>query len=339
MKLTYKDTDSFLKRVPDNIKGVLVYGPDEGQVRERIRTISLQIVSDLSDPFNVVDLMSGEASENSARISDEMNSMSLMGGRKLMKINGADKGLKSPIENAVKDYDGNNFLVVEGGDLSPSSPVRKLFESEKNLASLACYVQDERSLSSSIPQILSKLGKSIDRDAVQYLSSCLIGDSGSVNSQLEKLAIYAGDNRQITLDDAKACVVDSSDISLEKIVQKAAGGNVIGLEKDLTKSFAEGISAVAILRVSQNYFKKLHFVKSQIEERTDMDSALKSLRPPLFFKDKPVFIGHLNKWSSKRIMSAINGLIKAETLCKKTGYPAETVCSHTLHSIAKLAKR
>jgi len=339
MKLTYKNTDAFLKEIPSDIKGVLVYGPDEGQVREKVRILAKQIVEDLNDPFNVVDLTSGEALDNPARISDEMNSFSMMGGRKLMKINGADKGLKSPIESAFDGYDGNNFLIIEGRDLNPSSPIRKIFESGKNLAALACYVQDEKSLSYAIPQAISKAGKMIDRDAVQYLSSCLVGDSGSVSSQLDKLIIYAGDERQITLEDAKACVVDSSDISLERIVQKAASGNMMALEKDLLKSFDEGISAVAILRVSQNYFKKLHLVKSQIEEGTNTDTALKSLRPPLFFKDKPVFMGHLNKWSSKKIMSAINGLIKAETLCKKTGYPAETVCSHTLHSIAKIAKR
>ncbi|MCT4574759.1 MAG: DNA polymerase III subunit delta [Alphaproteobacteria bacterium] len=339
MKLDYKNTDSFLKSIPANIKAVLVYGPDEGQVREKIHTISKLIVEDLSDPFNVVDITSSEACDSGARISDEMNSMSLMGGRKLIRIGGADKSLKSSIENALADYDGDNFLIIEGKELSPSSPVRKMFETSKNMASLACYIQDERNLSYSIPKIMSKLGKTLERDAVQYLSSCLVGDSGSVSSQLEKLAIYAGDNKLITLEDAKACIIDSSDVSIEKIAQKAAGGDFSGLEKDLAKSFAEGITSVAVLRVSQNYFKKLHLVKSQIEEGKAVDEALKSLRPPLFFKDKPVFLGHLNKWSSKRIMSAINGLIKAETLCKKTGYPTEIVCSHTLHSIAKIARR
>jgi DNA polymerase-3 subunit delta len=204
MKLDYKNTDSFLKNVPETIKGVLIYGPDEGQVRERTLMISKQIVEDINDPFNMLELTVKEAIDNTARISDEMNSISLMGGRKLLRINGADKGLKSPIDNAITEYNGENFLIIAGGELAPSSPIRKLFEKEKNLASLACYVQDERSLSYSIPQTLRKQGKNIERDAIQYLSSCLVGDSGSVNSQLEKLVIYVGDNQNITLEDAKA---------------------------------------------------------------------------------------------------------------------------------------
>jgi len=339
MKLTYKTIDSFVKKVPNDIKGVLVYGPDEGQIREKIALIATQIVPDLNDPFNVIDINSSEAMDKPSRISDEMNSLSLLGDRKLIKISGDNKSLVNSLKNAFEGYDGNNFLIIEGGDLSPSSPVRKLFESEKNLASLPCYNLDERGLSMLIPSTIAKYGKTIDRDAIQYLSSCLVGDSGSVSSALEKLAIYAGDNAHITLDDARACVIDSSDISLEQIASFAANGKRVELERVLAKSFAEDVSPITILRISQTYFNKLHLVKRQIEEDgVGVETAIGSVRPPIFFKDKPIFTQNVNKWTTKRIAAAMGGLIKAETLCKKTGYPANTVCSYTLHSIAKMVR-
>ena len=56
MKIGYKDIDYFIKSPPNHIKAVLIYGPDQGLVKERSELIGKTVVPDLNDPFLVKDL-------------------------------------------------------------------------------------------------------------------------------------------------------------------------------------------------------------------------------------------------------------------------------------------
>jgi len=51
MKITGTRIDKFLASPPDNIKGVLFFGPDRGLVKERSELLARQYVSDPNDVF------------------------------------------------------------------------------------------------------------------------------------------------------------------------------------------------------------------------------------------------------------------------------------------------
>ncbi len=71
---------AFIK-CPDKSRRVfLVYGQDEGLVRERAKSICLTAVDSLDDPFCYVEMTQGQVSEDPARLSDELGAISMMGG-------------------------------------------------------------------------------------------------------------------------------------------------------------------------------------------------------------------------------------------------------------------
>ena len=53
MKLTFREIEPFVKKPNPAARVVLIYGPDDGLMRERSKMISQSIVKDLNDPFNV----------------------------------------------------------------------------------------------------------------------------------------------------------------------------------------------------------------------------------------------------------------------------------------------
>ena len=61
-----------LTKLNDQYSGVLIYGPDEGLVRERAHRISKQVVEDLSDPFNVVRPSLSQVIEEPSILLDEL---------------------------------------------------------------------------------------------------------------------------------------------------------------------------------------------------------------------------------------------------------------------------
>jgi hypothetical protein len=71
----------------------LVFGPDAGLVQERAETLMKSVVPDLTDPFNVADLERGRAAGRSGAAGDEAAAISMMGGRRVVRVRGAGNDL------------------------------------------------------------------------------------------------------------------------------------------------------------------------------------------------------------------------------------------------------
>ena len=90
MKIPFRDIEPFVKSPNPAIRAILVYGPDSGLMRERATIMAKTIVPDLTDPFNVALLSPDILKDDPARLTDEANAISMMGGRRLIRIENAD---------------------------------------------------------------------------------------------------------------------------------------------------------------------------------------------------------------------------------------------------------
>jgi DNA polymerase-3 subunit delta len=167
-----------------------------------------------------------------------------------------------------------------------------------------------------------------------YLSNSLGSDRGITRAELVKLALYVGDKGKVELDDAMACTADSSALSLDDVAYAVGNGDVALLEKSLERVFLEGVSPIQLFRWTAGYFRRLHFVGSQMAQGMTADGAMAKLKPPLFFKVKDKFRSQLRMWPPERVSGALERLMDAERDCKTTGFPAETICHRTLLALA-----
>jgi len=340
MKVQPRDIENFVKNPPKNICAVLIYGPDEGLARERLNKFTTNVVPDLQDPFNIVDINSSTLNENPALLSDEVLSISMLGGRKVVRLREASDKNTSTIKSVAASLNSDcNFLLIEAGELSPRSSLRLLFEGEDNVAAIPCYVEDERDLSRVIAEALREAGYNFNSDVTNYVAANVVGDRGIARSEIQKLITYMGDNKNITLEDAQACIGNSADLSLDDVAKLVASGKFAEADRIVAHLLSEGISAVAVLRSMQSYFDKLFITKSRIEQGEPLDSAVKKLKPPLFFKAKAAFEAHVRNWSISSLEQAINIIISAEAKCKQTASRPETICSRAVLSIAQMGSK
>ena len=68
MRLAPARIAAFLQRPDPEIRAVLLYGPDEGLVRERAEAVARSICPDLKDPFRVADLMAAALAADDVRV-------------------------------------------------------------------------------------------------------------------------------------------------------------------------------------------------------------------------------------------------------------------------------
>lgn len=340
MKLTWKQIDPFLKSPDPKARVILVYGPDHGLMQERALKISKTITPDLDDPFNVVTLTSDIIDEDPARLHDEAQAMSMMGGARLILIqNGADK-LTPTIKSYLEKPSDENLVIIEAGELGTRSSLRKLCESAKNAAALPCYVEDERGMTNLIRKMLSHENFKIEADALHFFAGAIMGDRARARGEIEKLITYMGkaegENICVTLKDVQACAGDSGESNLDDLIYAVGGGNAKTAMASYNRLIGEGVADVVILRTLQNHFRRLHFIQAKMSQGDSTDTAMKSLQPPVFFKYITPFKAQLSKWRGQKLNIVMQKLAELEAQTKKTGAPVETLCAQAILSLSMM---
>lgn len=336
MKIAANRADAFSKNPDAQTRAVLVYGPDEGLIRERADALTKAVAEDLNDPFRVAEITVAGLREDPACLADEAAAIALTGGRRVVRLRSATDAVVSAIEDFLETSPGDALVVVQAGALNTRSKLRKLFESSKSAAALACYADDERALDQVIRDTLGADNISVSHEAMDYLTANLGADRGLSRAELQKLALYAGPGGSVDYDTAIACVGNSSALTIDDVVYAAAGGNGLAADRALTRSYQEGANPVTILRALSRHLMRLQLVRAKIDEGAPVDSAMKALRPPIFFKLSGPFRQQLRNWPSRNIARAMALVLEAEQQCKRTGAPADALCGRTVLQISRL---
>ncbi len=339
MKLGYRDIEAQLKKLSPQYLAVLIFGPDEGLVRERSVTIARQVSKDLSDPFLTAQLDPDHLKSEPALLADEVAAISMMGGRRVIRIDGAGENATKAAEAFLKNPVGDGLVVITAGNLKPSSGLRKLFEKAKNAVSIACYEDNLMSLQNLISDVMRDHNLRIAPDAAQYLGANLGSDRMISRGELDKLALYMhGGVGQVTLEDAQACVGDSGALNIDMIASAAVGGDLRKLDAHLFKAFNRGENSIPILRSLARKLDRLYLAKGYMDQGLSVDQAMNKLQPRVFVMQSNIFKAHLQKWNSLRLAGALEIVTAAEGDCKTSNMPVQAICSRACLRIANVAR-
>jgi DNA polymerase III subunit delta len=337
VKLPAARIDGFLQRPDPEIRAVLLFGPDQGLVRERADIVARSVADDLRDPFRVADLAAATLVTDPARLFDEAAQISLMGGKRAVRVREAGDSHGPLFARFIADAPGDALVIVEADDLPARGSLRRAFDDAPRAVAIGCYPDNARDLAGVIGETLSARRITASRDAMEFLIAHLGGDRLLTRAELEKLTLYAGDGGRVEFDDARLSIADSAALSLDDAVLAAAEGDATGLDRALIRVFEEGESPVAIVRATLRHLQRLHALSARIAGGESVDGALRGARPPIFFKQQDNFRRQLRRWSEARLRHQLDALAEAEAQIKTTGLPAETVCRAVLFELARNA--
>lgn len=339
MKLSASDVRRFLSSPGEDVRAVLVYGQDRGLVSERASALAAAVNEAAADPFSSVDLAAKTVAADPARLADEVRALSLMPGRRVVRLRDATDGLTEAIKRAVAQDAFAAFLIVDAGELAKGSSLRRYFESAKDAAAIGCYPDDASTLASVVRDTVATAGKGIEPDAEALLVGRLGADRAMTRMELEKLVLYCGDAPTIRVEDVRAVLGGSQTDTLGTTVTAVFNGDLAAAENALEGLFASGTQPVSILRAAASHAMRLHLTKACMEAGQSAKDAMNKLRPPVFFRDAPAFQRQLRTWTESHLATALHLLIEAEIDCKSTGAPAAAICARALLRIAQAAGR
>jgi DNA polymerase-3 subunit delta len=334
-------------RKPDPaLRVVLLYGNDEGMIAERARVLAQAICPDLTDAFRVVELTGAQIKDDPARLADEFQSLSLVGGRRVVRVRPAGEEAADAVENLLEAPAGDALVVVEGGNLPPASSLRKLVAASPAGAAVACFEDSEGSREKLVDSVLGAAGLRAEDDARDYLVDNLGSDRGLSRSELEKLVLYKGipgkdapaAARIVTWDEAAAVIGDSAAIGLDDAVYAAFDGEPAALNRALDRVLAEGTAPASAIRAFQRHGDMLHRLAGAVEAGARPDDAIARLRPPPHFSRRAALQHQARAWPSQRLGELLGLLLEAEMQCKSTGMPDEAILRRAALRVAQGAR-
>ena len=320
------------KEQKTNYVPLLLYGSNEGLIRENYNKLK-NIFNQAS--YEEISVIGKSISEQPEILIDEIKTVSMFNDHKIITIDQPiDKNVEI-FEEAFAMLPSNTLIIVLASNLKKTSKIRKFFENSKNLFACANYEDDLRSNSQQIQTLEKYIGKTLNKDIKNYLNQNLSSDRMISNHEVDKIILLYYENNTIPeLEEIKLIFNDNSDLGLSKISQLAFSGKPNKVSINLNRIFAEGVNPIAVVRTMLNYVQRIQVTQIALKKTNDFESAIKSLKPPVFWKDKDNFKLHCKKWPINETVLNFNLLVNTELSCKADYNLTNILCERALINIA-----
>ena len=329
---------NFLKTLPTDISAVLVYGNDPGLISEHAATAANALAGQTSPPGEIQRLDESDLDTDPGRLIVELTTIAMFGSRKIVRTQASRRVNASLLSPLLTENRLEGALVVEAGSLKAADPLRTLFEKAANAAAIPGFQDSEQDLSSLIDQVLHASRMTIDAAARRTLIARLGADRAMSRSELEKLALYCHGRTAITIDDIEAATGDASDLAIDQIVMAATSGQIALALTTFDRSIASGDSPQAIIIATQRHLQRLHRLRASYEDGARLEDTIRTLRPPLHFKQQDAIIAQARVWSMYRLGRALAMTQEAQAKSRSAAHDDILIADRLILGLGQLAR-
>jgi|TARA_B100001059_G_scaffold37510_1_gene30373 DNA polymerase III subunit delta len=262
-----------------------------------------------------------EIIRNQERFLSEISNLSLFEKKKIYYINECnDKILEFIKEN--ERVINSKLIYLFSNILDKRSKLRNHFEKLKNIAIIPCYADNEITIRKII---LNKLRdfKGLSTENVNLIIDNCNFDRLKLNNELSKI-ITCFENKNIE-NNLLTSLLDykvNDDFNLLK--NEALSGEKIKTNRLLSDTVIDPDKNVYYLAIINQSLKKISDT-SKLSEQISVDEAINVIRPPIFWKEKPILKKQLLKWNSKKIRQVLEATYNLEIEIKSNVQISKTL--------------
>ncbi len=287
---------------------ILIYGENIG-LKDSLKK---EIIK-LNKKAEIINLYQEDFAKNKKVLINEIENISLFVEEKLIFINQAnEKNLDNIEDLKVNDLTLKIFLFAD--ILDKKSKLRSHFEKNNNLAIIPCYNDTEITLRKLIQYELKDF-KNLNSNIINMIITYSNLNRKTVINNLEKIKTYF-ENKIITEKELDTLLnIDKNEL-FENIRDAALEGNKHKLNGLLGNFvFSHEDAHMYLNTINYRLLRLIEIHKKSKEEGFDV--AINNIRPPIFWKDKPIYQKLLKTWDLSRVLEAVNYLSKIDNCIKK----------------------
>lgn len=277
-------------------KSVLFYGENTGLINNMKENIK-----SLNKDVEIFKIFQNDVLENTNNFYKEFLNLDLFEKEKIFFISGCTDKIFDLIENLEENIkDQKIFLFAD--ILDKRSKLRNWYEKSRKYACVACYNDDEISLRKIILQELKEY-KELSPQNINLLIDNSNLDRIKLNNELNKIKAFFL-NKEINSVKLEELLNLRENNNFNQLNDMAIIGEKNVTNKLLNNSNLEQEKSVFYINIIS---KRLNKLKECLEHstQTNLDSIIDNLKPPVFWKDKPILKKQIKKWNTKKINKAI----------------------------------
>ncbi len=284
---------------------VLFYGENLGLIndfKEKIKKRSKTILKFTQD----------QILKDENIIFNEIKNDSLFETKKNIFIDGVNDRILKIIEE-IQPHILENKIYLYGDILDKKSKLRTYFEIEKNCDIVACYKDNEV----SVKKIIIKHLKDFSGVTSQVLNILLESsslDRVKLNNELIKIKTYFTD-KKIKIEHLEKLLNLRTNDDFNIVKDKALKGDNIATNKLLGSTTLDSEKTALYLNLLNQRLNKLKDV-ADLKTSKNLTDAINSMKPPIFWKDKPIFLEQAKLWDNKKVKYALTKSYETELRIK-----------------------
>ncbi len=293
-------------------RATLLYGVNDG-FKDDIKTQ----LKNLNKDAEIINFFESEITKNENVLYENIFNESLFNSKKIIFIQLAtDKIFNEVYETINKNTNTELYIFAE--NLDKKSKLRNLFDKEKNLAAIPCYEDNERTLINYIRNELSEF-KGLTGELTNIILTNSNANRRTIKNELIKIKDFFV-KKLIVKKQLLEILNIKSDSNFDEIRDNALVGRKDKINKLLTEIELLRESSFFYLN-SLNYriFKLIEIQKKNII-LNNHEKTIENLSPPIFWKDKEIYLAQLKKWNLEKLYKAVFKISEAEDLMKKNSH-------------------
>ena len=276
---------------------VLLYGENFGLKNDLKKKI--KETNQKSEIFN---LSQDDVIKNTEKFYNDIFNVSLFGKQKVFLIDQCNDKILDTIKNIEEKIDTQKIYLFSD-ILEKKSKLRNFFEKSKNYGSVACYADNENNIKSLIIKKLKEY-KGLTTENINLIINSSSLDRDKLNNELQKIETYFSDKILDTIK-LEGLLNNSINDDFNLLRDEAINGNKSKTNRLLSESIIYPEKNILYLSIiNQRLFKLAEILK--LIKSTSLENAIGSLKPPIFWKDKPTFILQAKKWNLEKIKDILD---------------------------------
>ena len=311
-----------INKINNSHKIFLFYGENEGHKNEIIED---KFKKKYTNSIYVYE--ENEILKNQENFFNEILSKSFFEKEKLIIINRTTDKIKNLIDEIIEKKIDDIIIILNSSSLEKKSKLRILFEKNKDLTCVPFYADNNQTLNSIINFFFREKKISISQQLINVLIERSRGDRKNLKNELQKIESFSLNKKNINFQEIIKLTNLADNYSASELIDHCLAKNTKKTVTILNENNYSDEDNMIIIKTLLNKLKRLLKIHDLIDEKSNIDQAVSSFKPPIFWKDKPIVTQQLKSWGKKELKDLIFESNSVELLIKKNSAIAKNILS------------
>ena len=306
----------------NNQKFFLFYGDNEGLKEETIKNLFEKNYTDKIHRYEEKEILN-----NIDNFFNTVLTRSFFDNEKLIIINRATDKIRDVLEELLEKKPEDILIILNTRNLEKKSILRKIFEKGKSTICVPFYEDNNQTLNSIINIFFRNKKIPISQQLINILIERSRGDRKNLNNELEKIENFSLNKKSLNLEEIIKLTNLADNYDASELIDHSLAKNIRKTITILNENNYSDEDNIIIIRTLLAKLKRLIKIYELVDGKNSIEQAISAIKPPIFWKDKPLVIQQIRSWKKDHLKNLIYKTNEIELLIKKNSTLAKNILS------------